>query len=291
MEQTNHKLDFDSTNSAWVNERFVPRDPFDLQVEEISRNGYTILENCLSSEEIKYVVEVIDRVYDTQIKDIGSEAALIEIGEQGLARNLLQYDEFFLKMIAHKDVLALMQYFMGDYYILHQFNGNLNIPGLQATSTPWHRDMTFRDFTSSRPIALTAIWVVDEFNEANDGISVLPGTQKHDIFPSFEFVEKYQEKLFVKAGSVIVLDGMFFHRSGFNNSDNRRRVCQGMYTLPMIGQQICIPKTIGEKYRNDPLLRQILGYNSMQQSGILDWRNEKLRNKRKKLKDSMIEDF
>ena len=85
----------------------------------------------------------------------------------------------------HKDVLSLMQHFMGDYYILHQFNGNLNIPNLPATSTPWHRDLTFRHFTSSRPICLTCIWVLDEFNVTNNGLSILPSTQKHDIFPKY----------------------------------------------------------------------------------------------------------
>ena len=91
------------------------------------------------------------------------------------------------------------------------------------------------------------------------------------------------------AGSVIVLDGMFFHRSGFNNSSERRRTCQGMYTLPMISQQICIPETLNGKYKDDPFLRQFLGYNNIQQSSILEWRKEKLKNKRKNLKDYMVE--
>ena len=60
---------------------------------------------------------------------------------------------------------------------------------------PWHRDL-FRHFTSSRPIGLTCIWVLDEFNETNDGITILPSTQKHDVFPSYEYVEKYQKKIF-----------------------------------------------------------------------------------------------
>ena len=288
MGQSNHNLDFDSVKSAWVNERYTPEGQFDHRVEEISRNGYTILENRLGPEEIKYAIKIVDEVYETQIKDFGGEDALIEIGEQGLARNLLEYDEFFLKLIIHKDVLALIQYFMGDYYILHQFNGNLNIPGLQATSTPWHRDMTFRHFTSSRPVALTAIWVLDEFNETNNGISILPSTQKHDIFPSFEYVEKYQRKIFAKAGSVVVLDGMLFHRSGLNNSNKRRRTLQGMYTLPIIEQQICIPQTLKGQYKDDSFLRQLLGYNNKQQPSVLEWRKGKLENKRKNLDESMV---
>ena len=65
---------------------------------------------------------------------------------------------------------------------MYIYIGSFSTP---ATSAPWHRDLTFRHFTSSRPISLTTIWVLDEFNETNNGISILPSTQKHDVFPSY----------------------------------------------------------------------------------------------------------
>jgi len=167
--------------------------------------------------------------------------------------------------------------------------GNLNIPNLPATSTPWHRDLTFRHFTSSRPLSLTTIWVLDEFHAGNDGIYYLPGSHLHDVFPSFEYVEKNQRKLFAKPGSVVILDGMWFHRSGFNRSGERRRTCQGMYSLPFMLQQISIPRTLNGKYSGDPVLRQLLGYNCMQQDSVLAWRREKLENKRKNLAQDMVE--
>ena len=289
MNSKDHSLNFNTDKSAWVNERYIPQSQFDLEVEEITRNGYTILENRLSIEDVAYIRGKIDEVYECQLADFGGEEALIEIGEHGLARNLLEYDEYFLNIITHEDVLALIRHFLGKYFTLFQFNGNLNIPELPATSTPWHRDITFRDFTSSRPISLTTIWVIDEFNEGNDGIAILPGSHKHELFPSFEFAEKYQQNLFAKEGSVIVLDGMFFHRSGFNNSGNRRRTCQAMYALPFMTQQISIPRTLQDKYRDDPFLKQFLGYNSMQQPSVKGWRKEKLDNKRKNLSNSMVE--
>jgi len=289
VEHSKENLDFTIQRSAWVNERFIPEGEFDLHFEEFERNGFTILENRLSKEEIAHAKDTIDRVYDEQVKEMGGEADLIEIGEHGLARNLLQYDEFFLKLIAHPDVMAFGKHFLGEYFSLFQFNGNLNPPKLPATSTPWHRDLTFRHFTSSRPLGFTTIWVLDDFTQENDGVYYLPGTHKHDAFPSFEYVDKFQQKLFVKAGSAIVLDGMMFHRSGFNNTDHRRRICQGMYTLPFIGQQICIPETVSEKYKEDSVLRQLLGYNSMQQSSVIDWRKEKLENKRKNLQGNMVQ--
>ena len=39
----------------------------------------------------------VDEIYETQLKDCGGEKNLIDIGEQGIARNLLEYDDFFLK--------------------------------------------------------------------------------------------------------------------------------------------------------------------------------------------------
>ena len=62
-----------------------------------------------------------------------------------------------------------------------------------------------------------------------------------------------------------------------------------MYALPFMGQQICIPRTLKGKYQDDPFLRQLLGYNSMQQESVLGWRKEKLENKRKNLSESMVE--
>ena len=285
MKKSNNPLNFDSEKSAWVNESFLPQNELDIITEDISRNGYTVIENKLNKEDIQYSLKKVDEIYETQLKDCGGEKNLIDIGEQGIARNLLEYDDFFLKLIAHKDVIKILNFFLGDYYTLYQFNGNLNIPNMPATSSPWHRDLTFRHFTSSRPISLTCIWVLDEWNEDNDGITILPGTQKHDVFPSYEFIEKFKKKVYAKAGSIILLDGMVFHRSGFNKSNNRRRICQAMYTLPMISQQISIPRTLKGKYKDDPFLRNLLGYNNVHQSSPLEWRNEKLENKRKILKN------
>ena len=68
-----------------------------------------------------------------------------------------------------------------------------------ALQLPVHPGIEIEHFdtlTSSRSICLTCIWVLDEFNETNDGITILPSTQKHDLFPSYEYVEKYQKKIF-----------------------------------------------------------------------------------------------
>ena len=110
MNSKDHSLNFNTDKSAWVNERYIPQSQFDLEVEEITRNGYTILENRLSIEDVAYIRGKIDEVYECQLADFGGGEALIEIGEHGLARNLLEYDEYFLNIITHEDVLALKNF-------------------------------------------------------------------------------------------------------------------------------------------------------------------------------------
>ena len=71
MNQPEHNLKFDVVKSAWVNERYVPNSELDLHLEEISRNGFTILENKLTREEINYAINKVDEVYELQTQDIG----------------------------------------------------------------------------------------------------------------------------------------------------------------------------------------------------------------------------
>ena len=281
------KVDFSHNMSAWANEIHEPNDEIDLFVEEIMRNGYTILENHLPEDEVSYCRKKIDEIYECQVEEFGGEDRLMEIGEQGLARMLLAYDDYFVKLATDAIVIEIVKRMMGDYFILYQQNGNLNPPNFPTTTNPWHRDLTFRHFTSSRPTALTALWVIDDFTEENDALSILPSSHKHEPLPSFQFVDKHSKKLITEAGSVVVFDGLWFHRSGFNRSDDKRRVCQLMYTVPHIGQQICLPKLLNGRYKEDKFLGWLFGYNTIQAESVSAWRGEKIKNKRKNLTDAM----
>ena len=58
-----------------------------------------------------------------------------------------------------------------------------------------------------------------------------------------------------------------------------------------MGQQICIPRTPKGKYQDDAPLRQLSGYNNIQQTSILEWREEKLKNNRKNLGSLMVDNW
>ncbi len=278
-----NEQDFASVTGAWVNEQFSPTSDIEARIEEIQRRGYSIIENAYTPEEVAYTKKSIDSIYADQLRQSGGQKELEKSGDANIARQLLTYDEFFLSKATNQTVIDIIRRMMGDYFILYQQNGNLNRPHISNTTAPWHRDLTFWHMTSSRPLALSALHVISEFTKDNGAVLMLPGSQKEETFPSNSYVEANKKLLLAPAGSICVFDSMMFHCSGDNTSDKIRYSINHMYTMPLITQQISLPRMLGGKWQDDPFLRGFLGYNCMQQPSVQEWRFEKVKNARKQL--------
>jgi|GEM_PF-631022 len=277
------QLEFSSNRAAWVNEQTEPNSLLEHQIEEIKLRGYTVIENHYDQDELQFIRNRIDELYQLQVNEIGDEKILYEIGDANIARQLLAYDERFLKYARNENVLALVKHFLGEYFVLYQQTANRHLPENAHTTTPWHRDLTFWHYTSSRPLAMSALHIIDDYTEENGGIYVLPGTQKTEPFPSYEYVDKNKVFLTPKAGSIVVFDSMMFHSPGVNKSNMIKRSMPIFYTLHLIRQEISLPRLLEGKWSDDPELRGFLGYNCMQQPTVKDWRLEKYKNRRKNL--------
>ena len=80
-----------------VSEKYVPKSNIDENLEELDRDGYTILKKAFSEEDCAKAKEKIDKVYEVQIDESGGEDYLISINDQNVARALFVYDNFFVK--------------------------------------------------------------------------------------------------------------------------------------------------------------------------------------------------
>ena len=279
-----NERNFSPTRAAWVNEQFSPNGETAARVEEIRRRGYTVIENSYTPDEVEYTKRAIETIYADQLEQSGGQKELEKSGDANIARQLLAYDEFFLGKATNPQVIDIVRSTMGEYFILYQQNGNLNRPNISNTTAPWHRDLTFWHMTSSRPLALSALHIVSAFTKENGAVWILPGSQKEEAFPSFPFVDANKELLVAPAGSICVLDSRMFHCSGTNTTDEIRYSINHMYTMPLITQQISLPRMLDGKWNDDPFLRGFLGYNCMQQASVKEWRSEKVKNARKQLK-------
>lgn len=170
-------------------------------------------------------------------------------------------DRTFLDLALNPTVLSVCRRLMGDYIILHQQNAVINPPSAQHYGqAAFHRDLPYQHFVSSRPLAINALYCIDNFTSENGGTFVLPASHKSEPFPSDAAVKVLQTQISAEAGSFIMIDSMLYHCGGVNRTDNSRRAVSYLYSIPILRPQIDLPAVLGDGYTSDPDTRRLLGY-------------------------------
>lgn len=249
--------------------------PDDPQMTELRHRGYCVLPDVLDSAQLSLARKKLDDVYALQERETGREA-LSAIKDLDLARLPLAYDPWFLELAAQPAVLRFVRQALGEYVILHLQNGIINRPAQRHHQAAWHRDLPYQEWTSSRPLALSALFCLEPFTVETGGTFVLPHSHRWEKLPPAEFVEKHAIPALAPAGSVIVFDCMLFHRAGENRSSTVRRGVNHVYAIPLLKQQIDIPRALGDDAVLSPELRQLLGYTSQPAASVTAWRSARL---------------
>ena len=248
----------------------------DYWVEEIRRVGYTVVDSGYSDAELQTIREKIDRVYETQTRESGGVEQLRRINDADVARCLIGYDDYFVNLSIHPKIISIATKLLGEYFLLMSQNGIINRTSGDQYQVTWHRDLNYQHFTSSRPLAVSALYAIDEFTEQTGGTYLLPASHKYEAFPSTEYVEKHEKQISAKPGEILIFDAMVYHRTGQNYSGRTRRAVNHIYSLPLIKQQISFPKVLGGKFNDDPFLRKFFGYETETADSVQGWRSLKL---------------
>jgi ectoine hydroxylase-related dioxygenase (phytanoyl-CoA dioxygenase family) len=249
-------------------------------LEEFKINGFTIINDVLSEKELNATRLKLDELNIFQTKEFSLEN-LTKINELNMVRCPFLYDDYFLQIATQPVIASLVKLILGEYYILHLQNGVINMPHEEHHQRSWHRDLPYQNFEISNPLAVSALFCIDEFSESTGGTIVLPFSHHIEQLPSNTFIEKNKKQVCAKAGSVILFDSMLLHKAGNNNSSRARRGINNMFVKPILKQQINIPKALNGKFSDDPFLSKFLGYESMVPDSVVEWRNGRL-NKMKK---------
>jgi ectoine hydroxylase-related dioxygenase (phytanoyl-CoA dioxygenase family) len=245
------------------------RDELDLKVEELARVGYTLVEGGLGADALDDLRDKLAAVYERQ----AANGALEGSDDADVARCLLAFEDSFLKLAANDALLRLCVRVFGENFVLLQQNGVINRPSGAHYQKRWHRDLPFQHWTASRPIAIAALFCLDDFNPITGGTYALPASHSHEAFPSDAFVHEHEEAMTAPAGTFIVMDAMMFHRAGHNSSAHERRGINHLIGLPFLAQQIDIPGMLDGAHAEDPLLSRYLGYRWRPAPSVEAWRS------------------
>jgi ectoine hydroxylase-related dioxygenase (phytanoyl-CoA dioxygenase family) len=239
-----HKVNEIPSASYGVLQHSAARTTIECLAEQIRLLGYAVLDSGLPPETIAELSAAFNRIQEGYQKQYGL-ARLEQLNEQHTLRALLSHGEAcFLKLALHPELLALISMLIQGQYLLNQQNGVVNPAQAEYNQGKWHRDLPYQHFLSSTPLAINALFCLDDFTLENGATAVLPATHKSAEFPSADFVAQQARTITAKAGSFIVLDCMMYHSGTRNRTQQARRAINHVYSIPFLKQQISLPKAM-----------------------------------------------
>lgn len=213
----------------------------DLVIEQVLTLGYSVLEASYSAHEMDHISATFDLAYNQYVGTHG-KSVLEKLDESNTMRAMLTWsDPVFAQLALNPLLLSTIERLIKGKFILNQQNGIINPPGARYNQGAWHRDFPYQHFVSSRPIAINALFCVDDFTADNGATFVLPASHKSEPFASQAYIEKNSVQITAKAGTFILLDCMLYHTGGFNQSQQARRAINHVFNIPYFKQQINIP--------------------------------------------------
>jgi hypothetical protein len=255
-----------------VNEQTQSSTDVDRTCESIRQLGFGLIESGYDCEWLANLSEAFNSIQERHYSEHGGFDALESIDEHNTIRLPLGYDPIFLELATNSRILEVCSRLVSSYVVLNQQNGVINPPnGKSYNQGAWHRDLPYQHFVSSRPLAINALFCLDEFSSENGATMVLPASHRQEAFPSDHFVASQALTVTAPAGCFIVLDCMTFHSGGVNTTAKSRRAVNHVYSIPLIRQQIDLPSALGEEFSNDSKLRRLLGYEVRQPRSVAEY--------------------
>lgn len=195
-----------------------------------NENGYLVVENLLSKDQVKQGVDAIDEILNSEN---AVKAYEMEPGDQSTVRRIWSptaKHQTFEKMAAEPKLLDIIESLIGKDIMFHY--SKLNMKGPKVGSVvEWHQDFSYYPHTNSD--LLTALIFLDDATIENGCLRVVPGSNKnglasHEVDGFFRGkVSNVNETnaihLEVPAGSVVFLHCLTLHASAINQSAKSRR--------------------------------------------------------------------
>lgn len=259
-------------------ERFIPSESYglldrtqegsaaDQAAEQVRHLGYAVLDAGHTPAELQRISDAFDSTRNAYVEAYG-ESRLRSLDEFYTIRSLLVQpggSEVFLALALNPNLMSVLKQLIQGKFILNQQNGIVNPPQEGYNQSAWHRDLPYQHFLSSTPLAINALFCVDDFTFDNGATFVLPASHKASPFPSRAYVERNAVQIEAKAGSFILLDCMMFHAGGFNRTSAVRRAVNHVFNIPYFKQQINLPSSI-DGARLPAEAREILGFGYVEQ--------------------------
>lgn len=256
-----------------VKKASIAKDESDILLEELRLLGFTTLPSGVSEQEMNafsIVFDEAERIYHRYAEE--KKIELSTIRERDTIRVLPAIAPEFWKIVFNDRLHGLLKKLLGDYYILNQVNGLVNRANVGLyNQAAYHRDLPYQHFVSSQPLAINALFAIDDFTIENGATRVIPASHNQELFPSDEVIRRLEKQVVVPRGTFIVLDCMVYHAGSTNRTHSDRRAINHVFTIPMLRQQIHLPSAIRDHHGLSDWQKKVLGFGLEEYRSVDDW--------------------
>jgi len=246
--------------------------------------GFYVVKNYFSKKKIKKAFNIIlkkihkDKVWRKKYNNFSRDK---KVNQFYVHKNLMNLDKIFVELIQPKIAMNVYKKLLGEKFICSFYGANCLLPGARG-QTP-HCDYPYLDIVkpgerlpfnlgvSAKHIGKRFLFncqiviPLTDFNIDNGSTGFRLGTQKYCKFPhENEFKKGKFEQYKIKAGSVILFNGLLWHGAMPNYTSNQYRFCTlGGYVPHFIKPMLDLRRTTNKKIiANDKgHLKRLLGVN------------------------------
>ncbi len=237
-----------------------------LHINEIRKNGYTIIESLLSEDELAKIRHAL--------KPFLTGALMGRNDFEGFKSErvyaLLAKHPDLAIICEHPSVLPIIDGLLEADYLL---SANLAInchPG--ETPQSFHRDNDGGKFGKSDVFhGVSTIWSIDEFTATNGATELIPRSHLWvDKFPVPDHPDTI--RAIMPPGSVLIFSGSLYHRGGANDSAAPRLAITPQYCQPWLRQLenmvLAVPPEAARRLSDR--MQSLLGY-SIRSPGFMGY--------------------
>ncbi len=224
--------------------------------------GFAVVTGVLDADLVAATRDAMYRVRQAIAQDVGEER-LRRAGEHGVLRNMLAYDEHFIRLLELPEMLAVVDSVLSPTAILHLQNGFI-LPSAEGDTTSFQHSfhMDFPRYLNGYVASVNVMLAIDDYTAQNGGTIVVPGTHQRAERPSDAFMAAAEMPVECPSGSMVVFDSTLWHAAGQNRSGADRLGINHQFTRSFVKQQIDYVRALGDAAveRQPPRTQQLLGW-------------------------------
>lgn len=228
----------------------------DSAIEQVNRDGYIIIENLFSPEDMAALK--VDAL--TRFKHTSGRNNFEGLATQRLYSMMAETD-IANPMVEHTLILGMLDRIFEPNYLLSQLQV-INIhPG--ESEQPIHYDDGFYPWPRPRrALGAATIIALDDFTEENGATVLIPTSHKWGDRMPDENDKAKRVKAVMPKGSALFFLGTLWHGGGANLSDDSRMCLTAQYCAPFCRTQenfsLSVPRARVKTYSEN--IQRLLGY-------------------------------